>query len=402
MKQYRLAVLNSHPIQYFAPLYRRLAQEAGVDLTVYYCSRQGLEGYADPGFGGQHVKWDIPLLEGYSAVFLDNLRGQSEVGGFWSLINSGIFRELRRNRFDALWVHGHNYFTYILAYLTARIYGIRIFTRGETHLLLRRSRYKELIRAPLMRLLYTQCDAFLAIGSRNAEYYRQHGVPADRIFRVPYTVDNRRFIQASELGRARRAELRGGLGLDGAIPLILYASKFTSRKRPLDLVQAKLALERQGIRCGLLMIGSGEQEAAIREFCATHQMQDVAFTGFVNQTELPAYYAAADVFVLPSENEPWGLIINEVMCAGLPVVVTEEVGAAPDLVLPGENGAVYPAGNVEALTEILRRLVVDQPLRQRMGEKSLSIISGWSYEQCVSGIRSALESTDPAPRQQCA
>ncbi|MBV5344275.1 MAG: glycosyltransferase [Rhodoferax sp.] len=194
MQPYRLAVLNSHVIQYFAPLYRRLAQETDIDLTVYYCSRQGLDAYADAGFGGQQIQWDVPLLEGYRAVFLDNLRQSKGVGGFWSLINPGILDELRRQRYDALWVHGHNHATYLMAYTAARLAGTAIFARGETHLLLRRSAVKRLLRRPLLHWFYARCDACLAIGSRNADFYRHHGVPDRKIFPVPYAVDNARFM----------------------------------------------------------------------------------------------------------------------------------------------------------------------------------------------------------------
>lgn len=392
MAAYRLAVLNSHVIYYFASLYRRLAQEPDIDVTVYYCSRQGLDAYPEPGFGGQLVQWDVPLLEGYRSVFLDNLRHEKWIRGFWSLVNPGIVAELRRNHFDAILVHGHNYATYLLAYLAARWHGTPIFTRTETHLWLQRSRLKRLIRGPLLRLFYSQCAACLAIGTRNAEFYRHHGVPDRKIFLVPYTVDNERFMAQADACRPHRAALRAELGLRPDLPVILFASKFTRRKHPLDVLRAKMELQREGTECAVLLIGAGEEAQALRQYCSEQGLRDVHFLGFRNQSELPRYYAIADVFILPSENEPWGLVINEAMCAGVAVVATEEVGAVPDLVRPGENGMLYPARDVKALTVVLRGLVRDPYRCRRMGQRSREIIAEWSYEHCVEGVRTALRS----------
>src|SRR5713101_4171019 len=136
---YKLAILNTHPIQYFAPLYRRLAQEPDLDLTVYFCSRQGAEEYLDSGFG-ERIKWDCSLLDGYKNEFLQNLRRQDTVKGFWSLINPGIVSELRKGNYDALWVNGHNHATYLLAICAARTLKIPVLMRCETHLQLHRSK----------------------------------------------------------------------------------------------------------------------------------------------------------------------------------------------------------------------------------------------------------------------
>lgn len=396
MAPYRLAILGSHPIQYFAPLYRRLAREPDIDLTVYYCSRQGLEAYADEGFGGQRVQWDIPLLEGYRHRFLPNRSRAPRLGGFWSLFNPAIIGELRRNRYDALWVHGHNYSTYVMAYLAARLFGIPIFTRGETHLLLQRPRLKRLLRRPLLGLLYAQASACLAIGSRNAGFYRHHGVPDRKIFTVPYTVDNERFIELADANRPRRREIRSSLGIDPDLPVVLFASKFTRRKHPMDLLEAKARLQEAGQRCSLVYVGAGEEEARLRRFVTERKLPDVHFLGFRNQSELPEIYAMSDVFVLPSENEPWGLIINEVMCAGVAIVASDEIGAVADLVRPGENGELFKARDVEALAGILGRLVENPALMADMGRRSREIIEHWSYERCVEGVRAALASTGPA------
>jgi hypothetical protein len=157
-KNYRLAVLNTHPIQYFAPLYRRLAQETDIDLMVYYCSKVGAEAYSDPGFG-QKFKWDIPLLDGYQYQFLPNSRKLNQVSGFFSLINLSIIKELFRGNYDALLVHGHTPFSNLLAIVAAKLTGTSVFMRGETHMLLERNAIKQKLHPLIMRLLYKCCNA---------------------------------------------------------------------------------------------------------------------------------------------------------------------------------------------------------------------------------------------------
>lgn len=391
-RPYRLAVLHSHPIQYFAPLYRRLAREPDIDLTVYYCSRQGVEAYDDEGFGVP-VQWDVPLLEGYRYQFLRNLRRKDRVGGAFSLVNPGLVAELWRNQPEALWVNGHRYFSYLLGIVAANLMGIPVFMRCDTHLLLRRPRLKLALRRPVMGLFYQHlCDRCLPVGTRNRAFYLAHGVHQDHLFDVPFTVDNARFARAAAPFKARVYETRTALGLPADKPLILYASKLMPRKRPYDLLAAFHMLCEGGTEAALVFVGSGELESSLKEYASQHGVADVYFAGFQNQSDLPRFYAVSDVFVLPSEDEPWGLVINEVMCAGVPVVASEEIGAVPDLVRDGYNGFTYPAGNVEQLAAHLRNLIANADTRRRMGKKSLEIIRGWDLERCASGVLAALES----------
>src|SRR5215813_12290972 len=210
---YRLAILNTHPIQYFAPLYRRLAQEAQLDLTVYFCSHQGAERYVDTGFG-EELKWDVPLVEGYKHKFLTNLRRRDQVNGFFSLVNPAVVDELRQNRYDALIVNGHNHLTYVLAMAAAKLVRTPVLMRCDTHLNLKRSVLKRAIRKPLMRFLYTKvCFGCLPIGIRNRDFYRAHGVNEDRMFKVPFAVDNSFFSQAVDKLRVNIEPIKSELGV---------------------------------------------------------------------------------------------------------------------------------------------------------------------------------------------
>jgi glycosyltransferase involved in cell wall biosynthesis len=392
-RKFKLAVLNSHPIQYFAPLYRRIAATDDIDLTVYFCSRQGLSsGYVDPGFG-KEIVWDIPLLEGYRHKFLGTLRADAGPKGFFSLINPSIVAELRRERFDAIIVHGHNFATNVLAIAAAKVVGTAVFMRGETHLFLRRSRVKRLLRRPLMTLLYGMCDACLYIGTWNRQFYEHHGVAPGKLFLVPYTVDNDFFAGQADMSRDAAAELRREFGVDEQAALVLYASKLIPRKRPKDLLEAFAGVLSRGVKVELMFVGDGPELATLQATARDRHMKGIHFAGFRNQTELPRFYAAADMFVLPSEDEPWGLIINEVMCAAVPVITTSVVGASPDLVIDGKTGFVYPPGDIGRLSSAIETLARDPQLAKAMGREARARMAGWTYEECVRGIRSALERT---------
>lgn len=390
---YRIAFVNTHPIQYFAPLYAYLTRNCGLETTGLYLSDFSLKGGRDPGFG-RAVTWDVNLLDGYEARFVGGEKASKRrIGGFFSMVAPQLWGEIRRGRFDAVIIHGHNLAAHHVAQAACLSAGIPAFTRGDAHLKLTRPGWKAALRKPLLKAHYLGISAFLAIGSANAAYYRSMGIPEDRIFLVPYTVDNARFIEAGEAVRGDRAAMRAKLCMDPDLPAIIYASKFDRRKRPDDLLAAYAKLRGEGVAAQLALVGTGALEAQLKARVAEQAIPDVVFPGFVNQAELPAVYAASDVFVLPSVNEPWGLVVNEAMCAGLPIVLSEEIGCADDLVQDGVNGATFTGGDVGGLAAALRPILTDPELRAAQGRASLDRIRRWSYAECGAGIRAAIEAT---------
>jgi glycosyltransferase involved in cell wall biosynthesis len=385
----KIAVLNSHPIQYFAPLYAYISRSPDVAVTAFYLSDFSIRGAEDQGFG-QVVKWDIDLLAGYEHKFVAHASKTGPSTGFFSIVAPDLWGEVRKGGFDALWLHGHDLAANHVALAAAKSIGIPVFMRGETHLGLTRNSTKQALRRPLLGSLYWACDGFLAIGSANKAFYRAMGVPEEKISLVPYTVDNERFTRASSLSSEDRLAMRATLGLSPDRPAVLYASKFQRRKHPDDLVRAAQKLVGEGLAFDLVMVGSGEMETELKALVAAGGPAGTVFPGFVNQMDLPRVFGACDVFVLPSEEEPWGLIVNEAMCAGLPIVVASEVGCVPDLLREGENGHSFPARDVDGLAAALRPIIADAALRQSMSAKSRAIIAGWSYEQCLEGLRAQI------------
>lgn len=382
-------MVNSHPIQYFAPLYAYLSRDPSLEITVLYCSDFSVRGGLDPGFG-QVVIWDVDILTGYRARWLGKRAKTRVPMGFWSLVCPELWHEIRTGRYDALWIHGYGYAAYVLAFLAAKSRGMHVLMRSETHLGLRRTRFRRALRDFVLTIAYKFVDGFLSIGTANRAYYRSLQVPERKIFDVPYTIDNERFISASALTGQERMEVKRQFGLPTNLPVVLYASKLVQRKRPDDVIRAMRQVQKEGVEASLLLVGTGEMEGEMRALAASLAIQNVAFGGFVNQMELPRVFAAADVFVLTSESEPWGLIVNEAMCAGLPIVISDDVGCGPDLVRHGENGYVVRTGKVEEIASALCPLLTNATLRMEMGRRSLERIREWSYARDLAGIRDAI------------
>jgi glycosyltransferase involved in cell wall biosynthesis len=398
LRRLRLAVVTSHPIQYAAPLYAHLSRDPELDLTVLYCSDFSLRGARDPGFD-RSVAWDIDLLGGYHSVFLGERHKTRSVAGFWSLVCPELIWEIRKCRYDVVWIHGQQFAAYVLAFALAKAQGIPVMTRGDTHLGLPRSPLRRLARRAVLGTQYRFIERFLAVGRKNGEFYRALGVPEQRIFMLPFSVDNARFGRASSLSERERRAQRARFGVGDDRPVVLFASKLMPTKHPADLLYAAAALARKGRELFVVIAGSGSLEAELRALASALGLgANVCFVGFVNQSALPALFGACDVFVLPSENEPWGLVVNEAMCAGLPVVVGEGVGCVPDLVQSGVNGFTCTAGDPRSLARALEPLLVDAGLRRRMGEASRRLIATWDYERCRLGLRAALAGLGRAPR----
>ncbi len=390
-KKTHIAVVNTHPIQYFAPLYAYLGDSGDIDVTALYLSDFSLRGAKDAGFG-QVVTWDIDLLSGYNHRYVGPRWREIEPFGLRESFVPQIYDAVRRGGFDALWVNGHVNSSNFIAMAAARACGIPVFMRCETHLGLAASAVKIALRRPLLSMLYRQCDALLAIGSANSAFYRAMGVPQSKIHLAPYAIDNARFMRDARMTQEERRAVRRRYGLSEDRPVVLYASKLQRRKFPDDLLRAAQKLAAEGLEFELALAGAGEMLGELQAMAAAGGPR-VVFPGFVNQSEMPRLLGACDVFVLPAQNEPWGLIVNEAMCAGLPIVISDELGCAPDLLREGENGFAFKARDVEALAKALRPLIADPQLRAAMSRKSLEIIGDWGYQRCLAGLRGAVAQT---------
>ena len=398
-RKVRLAYLVSHPIQYQAPLLRRIAREPHIDLTVLFGSDFSLRGYKDRGFGVE-VAWDTPLLDGYQSEFLRPLRDTGEVSPT-APISRGIYRRLQRvdgsPAFDALWVHGYASINSLQAILAANALGIPVLLRAESWLADRaRSPLTLVLKSAFFKLMGKGISAVLPIGTVNAAYWAHYFGTSVPQFLMPYAVNNNYFAELAAVAAPHEQELRAELGLSPERPVILFASKLQQRKHADHLLEAYsrfIADTQPAQRPYLVVVGDGEQRAQLEAQAQNLRLEDVRFAGFRNQSELPRFFQLADVFVLPSRHEPWGLIVNEAMASGCPVIVSTDVGCHADLITDGIEGCVFPVGDIPALTQALHQVFSSPQTPAIMGEAARRRISTWTYEEDVQGLRRALATT---------
>lgn len=383
-------MLASHPIQYQAPLFRALAARREIDLVVFFCSRWGVERYCDPGFGVS-FSWDVPLLDGYRHIFLKNLSPRPSPSHFWGVINPGITAAILRGGFDAIWIHGWYLASNWLAWVAGASSRTPVLLRGESSGLAEPGGLKGKMKRTVLTAFFERISGFLAIGTSNATFYRSYGVPEEKIFWTPYAVDNGFFREQARNLAGQKRLLREKEGISQDLPVILFCGKLIEKKCPFDLLRA-FAILGGYPKASLVFVGDGPLRPKMECFVSEHRLANIYFLGFRNQTELPVCYAMADLLVLPSSVEPWGLVLNEAMCFGLPVIASDRVGAAADLVQEGINGFTYPVGNVKALADRLQGVLADEQGRQEMGLQSCAIISRWGIKEDAEGLLKALRS----------
>ena len=162
------------------------------------------------------------------------------------------------------------------------------------------------------------------------------------------------------------------------------------RKHPELLINCAINLNRNGYEFHLLMIGDGELKKDLEKIVEKNNLKNCTFTGFINQSEIPKYYSISDLFVLPSENEPWGLVVNEAMCAGLPIILNKEIGCSDDLLLNNINGFEIDIKNIYSLEKAITILLKNHKKLDEMKANSTKIIKHWNFEKCKKGIKKAL------------
>jgi glycosyltransferase involved in cell wall biosynthesis len=386
-RTHRVALVASHVIQYQDPFFRLLASAPDLDLTVLFCSSFGAQPYLDTDMQTT-LRWDLEMLQGYHHRFLRNF-GSGE--GYARLINPGIVPALLFGRYDAvIFFLGWGTISSLLGIAACRAAGTPILLFGDSSHPPAEDSTARRLRAGAMRTLFGMADGFLVSGILNAEYYRHYGADPSRFFDVPWAIDNDRFVNASRFGQGEREAMRARMGISPDQALFVFSAKFIPRKDPLTLLRA-LDRMRHRDRAAVLFLGHGELRADMEHFVREHGLR-AHFAGFVNQTDLPKYYAAGDAFVLSSTYEPRGTVVNEAMACGLPLIVTDVYGAIGDIASERENTLIFKPGDVEALAAHLDRLVEDPELRAGMARKSREIIDGWNYERGVAGIGEALRS----------
>ena len=390
---HRLAIVLSHPVQYYSPWFRWLRAHTPLAFRVFYLWEFGVTPQRDPQFGTV-FQWDVDLLAGYDSEFVPNVARDPGTHHFGGLDNPELTARLAAWRPDAVLLFGYNWRSHQRAIWWARRHGVPLLFRGDSHLL-GRARLP-FLRRLLLRFLYRQFAGFAHVGAANRDYFLALGVPAARLFFAPHAVNTEHFNPADPAARAAAEKLRGELGLAGK-RVALFAGKFTAAKQPVALLEAFLASATPAD--ALVFVGDGAEKDRLTALAATRPDALVRFLPFANQSEMPARYLLADLFVLPSRGhyETWGLAVNEAMHLGVPCLVSDLVGCQRDLVTPGETGWVFAAGDPAALAASLRAALRTPPEEmRRLGRNALATAGRYTYRQASDGLLAALASLPPA------
>jgi glycosyltransferase involved in cell wall biosynthesis len=388
----RLAVVLSHPTQYYSPWFQWLRSNTSLKFRVFYLWDFGVTEQNDPEFG-TNVKWDVDLLSGYDSEFIPNRAKNPGAESFWGFNNPDLTCRLALWMPDAILLFGYKWLSHLRCVAWARMHGIPILFRGDSNLIGRTSPPFQM-RVPL-RALFAQFSSFLYVGRANRDYFVTFGVPERKLFFAPHSVNAAFFNSGKADYRNEARRLRLELGIDEGTKVMLFAGKLVAGKQPMELLSAFLRIHLPDT--ALVFVGEGpEKESLVRFSSASSGSPNraaVHFLPFANQSEMPSRYLMADIFVLPSRGETWGLAVNEAMHMGIPCVVSEEVGCQRDLVADGETGWVFKSNGSTALEDTLTRALEDVGASARRQEIRRNVerrILGYTYAQTTSGLLNAL------------
>ncbi len=393
----KLVICETHPVQYHGPVYRALAQEFGVDVTVLYGSDFSVKGYQDKEFGTSFA-WDTNVLGGVPNQFISHA-AEGGAATYESVTGKGIGPALQALAPSAVMALGYTHPFDRTVLKWARQQRKPLLFRGETSDHARqRGLIKTLVRDWVLRRLYQRCAALLYVGQRSHAHYRRLNVPEERLFFSPYCVDASTFQASADDRAAMRGPARQRLGIAEDAIVILYSGKLSERKG-VDLLPAAVRLLPPALqqRAHLLFVGDGALRQSLTEDCHSLPEVTATFAGFQNQSALSACYHAADLLVLPSRAmETWGLVVNEALMHGLPCVVSAGVGSQPDLVIPGKTGAVGQGDEASLLAAALAS-VMPWAGREDVASACRAQVQGYSTRAAAEGIHRALNSLSPAP-----
>lgn len=390
----RLAIVVSHPIQHFVHLYRALAARGDVEVHVLFCSKIGLKSYFDKEMNTT-IAWAGDMVAGYGHEFLPE-SDSIDTGGFFAINNPSVGAALARFKPDAVMLYGYAQVTPLRALAWCRFKGVPVLMTGDGDNVQQRSSLRGLVRNLVLKQLMRQVAGFLTVGDQNENMLAQLGVARTRMFRAPFPIDEATYLDHRARRAAERARIRLQHGIADDAFVLVFVGKISARKRPQDIIAAWARLntgDGKVAKIVLLFCGDGPDRKALEKAIAAASAPAV-LAGFVNVDQLPAYYCAADILVHPSEHDPHPLVCSEAACIGLPMIVSDRVGAVgpTDIARQGQNALVYRCGVADALASAMPKLLDDGALYRSMSEASLRIYGECGLDASAAGVIQGLHS----------
>jgi glycosyltransferase involved in cell wall biosynthesis len=403
--KYKLSIIAPTCFYYQAPIFRVLASHPRIDLTVYFCSNEALLSrdvhqtyHTDSQWGDEGT-----LLEGFNFKFLRNYapRG-SYLKWPFGLINPGIWNEIERGRPDVVILMSWMNITWWLAVLRCTLSKVPFLymTDANVQADLVGPKWKMWVKKFLLgKVLFRLAAGFLCAGTSNKQLYSYYGVPEKKLVPFAYSWGYQYLLEKSGELNGEKERLKAELGIPDHVFVLLYCGRLSKEKAPLDLLKAFSYLSMPNT--ALVFVGDGPLGPTLKSYVVENHLDSVYFFGFQGRKEVPKFYMASDVLVLPSRKETWGMVVNEALCFGLPVIASDQVGAAKDLVFDGRNGFSFPPGDIRALAGSIKRLVeLGEEERQMMGAVSSNLMVAWARRNLGESMVEYLDSLYPRQRRQ--
>jgi glycosyltransferase involved in cell wall biosynthesis len=398
-QRYRVLILATHVIPYSSPMFRVLANDPRLEIRVAYCSLQGAEAGFDPEFG-VHVQWDVPLLDGYEWVHVPNKSLRPRLGHFFGLWNPGLWQLIRKGNFDALVIYtGYMCASFWLAVLASKSAGVPVLISTDSTTLHSREekRWKERLKPFVVRRVYSSVDLIMAASNAAKKLAMQLGVPEERLRVIRCGMSKEAWLSSN--GNFSRAAVRAGWGVPENAPVVLFCAKLQPWKRPLDLLNAFAKANLPDAY--LVFAGDGPQRSEVQSRVQALGIADrVRVLGFVNSSQLPGFYRAADLFVLPSSYDACPLAVPEAMFSGLPVVMSDAVLGRLEMIDVGKSGYLFPCGDLDALAQILNKVFADPQLLKQLKDGVRRQMESWTTEEFLDCWIGAVDAAVHLKRQE--
>ncbi|MDB5109931.1 MAG: glycosyl transferase family 1 [Mucilaginibacter sp.] len=379
----RIAIITTHPIQYYAPIFKLLHERQQIHIKVFYTlGERALDNY-DHGFD-KKITWDIPLLDGYPYEWVLNTSANPGSHHFKGIVNPNLINQVNNLNPDAILIFGWAYQGHLKAirYFKNKI---PVLFRGDSTLLDETGGIKGLFKSIFLRWVYRHIDCAFYTGINNKAYFKKYGLKESQLSFAPHAIDNERF---SFERKNEVALLRQNLGLMPDDLLVLFAGKLEEKKDPILLHDAFISLKNHAIH--LLFVGDGVLKKQLK--AKAQYYNNIHFMDFQNQTNMPVMYQSCDLFCLPSKGpaETWGLAVNEAMACSKAILVSDKCGCAIDLVKTGKNGAIFQSENSDDLISCLKQLTKNKETLINYGKVSGSVINSWNFLNIAISIENKL------------
>ncbi|GMV78647.1 MAG: hypothetical protein AMXMBFR79_17770 [Chitinophagaceae bacterium] len=374
-----LAIIITHPIQYYAPVFQLLAKRC--NLKVFYTwGEDVLKDKYDPGFG-KIITWDIPLLEGYEYEFVKNISTNPGSHAKDGINNPDLIKSIESWKADAVLIFGWNFISHLqtMKYFKGKI---PVLFRGDSTLLDKASFIKKMVRKFYLSYVYRYIDYALYVGTANKKYFTYCGLKNNQLVFAPHAIDNHRFSSINENHQQFITEAKNKFQIKDTDTTFLFCGKFEEVKNPFLLLRAFNKMAQPNVH--LIFVGNGALENTMKQEAKNNKQ--IHFLPFQNQSFMPAVYRLGDVYCLPSFSETWGLAINEAMASGKAIVASDKVGCAVDLIQDGVNGYIFKSNNQQDLLEKLILMSNSKEQLAIMGKKSFDLIQAWSFEAIADSV----------------